>query len=69
MYLWNIIQNIIKELTPNFQGYTNLCEAHAVMKKVAADINETQRLYEVSIRTQVSTVNLCILYNRLCVSM
>ena len=56
------MQSITKELTPNFQGYTNLCEALAVMKKVAEDINETQRLYEASVRTQVSAVNLCTLF-------
>ena len=47
------VQNITKQLTPDFQGYTNLCQAHNVMLKVAADINETQRLYEASIRMQV----------------
>ena len=45
-------QNITKHPTPNFQGFTNLCKAHTVMK-VAANINETQRLYEASIRIQV----------------
>ena len=46
------MQSITKEVTPNFQGYTNLCKAHTVMKKVAEDINETKRMYD---RTQVST--------------
>ena len=61
-----ITQNITKHLTSNFRGYTNLCKAHTVMLKVAADINETQRLYEASIRIQVSTcvyayVGTCVL--------
>ena len=47
------IQSITKELTPNFQGFTNLSKAHTVMKEVAEDINETKRLYD---RTQVSTL-------------
>ena len=34
-------QNITKQLTPNFQGFTNLVKACNVMLKVAADINET----------------------------
>ena len=54
-----MLQNITKHLTPNFQGFTNLCKAHSVMMKVAADINETQRLYEASIRVQVSGV-MCV---------
>ena len=53
------VQNITKQLTSNFQGYANLCRAHNVMLKVAADINETQRLYEASIRMQVG-VCICI---------
>ena len=63
------MQNITKELTTNFQGYTNLCDALAVMKEVAEDINETQRLYEASIRTQVSSVNLCIILISVCKSL
>ena len=55
------VQNINKHLTPNFQGYANLCKAHDVMLKVAADINETQRLYEVSVRMQV-----CVYLHNLC---
>ena len=54
------MQSIIKELTPNFQGYHNFCDALAVMKEVAKDINEAQRLYENSVRTQVTTVYLYI---------
>ena len=64
-YLHNIMQDVIKELTPNFQGYHNFCDALAVMKEVANDINETQRLHENSVRTQVSMVYLyifCIIY-------
>ena len=54
-----LLQNITKHLTPNFHGFTNLCKAHSVMMKVAADINETQRLYEASIRVQVNRM-MCV---------
>ena len=58
-YWYIFTQNITKQLTTNFQGYTNLVKAHNVMLKVAADINETQRLYEASVRMQVR-MYLCI---------
>ena len=54
MYLFNIMQNVTKVLTPNFQGYTNLCKAHSVMMKVAEDVVETVRLHEMSIKIQVT---------------
>ncbi|XP_065894249.1 uncharacterized protein [Dysidea avara] len=47
-----LLANITKKLTPDFTGYTNLCKAHATMMSVAAGINETQRVYEASIRVQ-----------------
>ena len=54
------MQSITKELTPNFQGFTNLCKAHTAMMKVAADINETQRLYEASVKIKVISNGVCV---------
>ena len=50
------MQRITKELTPNFQGFTNLCKALTVMKEIAEDINKVKKMYD---RRQV---NLCNFY-------
>ena len=68
VHIYITMQRITRKLTSNFQGFTNLCGAHAVMKRVAEDINETQRSHEGLIRAQVSTISLCIICEHVCKS-